>query len=69
MTAQTGWSRSELLNQIKAGAFERAVQDKKTHNFDVALTEHFAEQAEQMLKTTYNLEFWGTIGSGYSIRP
>jgi hypothetical protein len=42
------WSRSALLNQIKAGAFQRAVKDKKTHNFDVALTEHFAEQAEGM---------------------
>ena len=58
-TAQMGWSRSVLLNQIKAAAFERAVKEKKAHNFDVALPEHFAEQAEEMLKSTYNLEFLG----------
>ena len=34
-TARLGWSRNVLLNQIKAGAFERAVQGK-THNFDLA---------------------------------
>jgi predicted nuclease of restriction endonuclease-like (RecB) superfamily len=47
------------LNQIKAGAYERAVTEKKTHNFDLALPEHFAEQAEEMLKSSYNLEFLG----------
>ncbi|MBE7495153.1 MAG: DUF1016 domain-containing protein [Verrucomicrobiaceae bacterium] len=56
-TASFGWSRNVLLNQIKAGAYERAVTEKKTHNFDLALPEHFAEQAEEMLKSSYNLEF------------
>lgn len=58
-TANFGWSRNVLLNQIKAGAYERAVTEKKTHNFDLALPEHFAEQAEEMLKSSYNLEFLG----------
>jgi predicted nuclease of restriction endonuclease-like (RecB) superfamily len=58
-TAQCGWSRSVLLNQIKAGAYERAVKEKKTHNFGLALPEHFAEQADEMLKSRYNLEFLG----------
>jgi len=58
-TAQLGWSRSVLLNQIKAGAYERAVQEKKTHNFTLALPEHFAEQADEMMKSRYNLEFLG----------
>ncbi len=58
-TAQFGWSRNVLLNQIKAGAYERAVTDKKTHNFPSALPEHLAEQAEEMLKSSYNLEFLG----------
>ncbi len=58
-TAQFGWSRSVLLNQIKAQAFERAKSEKKTHNFAVALPEHFAEQADEMLKSRYNLEFLG----------
>jgi len=58
-TARFGWSRNVLLNQIKAGAYERAVAEKKTHNFDLALPEHLAEQAEEMLKSAYNLEFLG----------
>jgi predicted nuclease of restriction endonuclease-like (RecB) superfamily len=58
-TASFGWSRNVLLNQIKAAAYERAVTEKKTHNFDPALPEHFAEQAEEMLKSSYNLEFLG----------
>ncbi len=58
-TAQFGWSRNVLLNQIKAGAYERAVKEKKTHNFTLALPEHFAEQADEMMKSRYNLEFLG----------
>jgi predicted nuclease of restriction endonuclease-like (RecB) superfamily len=58
-TAQFGWSRSVLLNQIKAQAYERAVREKKTHNFTLALPAHFAEQADEMLKSRYNLEFLG----------
>jgi len=58
-TAQLGWSRSVLLNQIKAGAYERARAEKKTHNFELALPEHFAEQAEEAMKSRYNLEFLG----------
>jgi predicted nuclease of restriction endonuclease-like (RecB) superfamily len=58
-TAELGWSRSVLLNQIKGQAYERAVKEKKTHNFAIALPEHFAEQADEMLKSRYNLEFLG----------
>jgi predicted nuclease of restriction endonuclease-like (RecB) superfamily len=58
-TARFGWSRNVLLNQIKAGAFERSVTDKKAHNFKLALPERFAEQADEMLKSSYNLEFLG----------
>jgi len=58
-TARFGWTRNVLLNQIKAGAHERAVTDKKAHNFDLALPEHLAEQADEMLKSSYNLEFLG----------
>lgn len=58
-TAQFGWSRNVLLNQIKAGAYERAGTEKKTHNFPLALPEHLAEQADEMLKSSYNLEFLG----------
>ena len=58
-TARFGWTRNVLLNQIKAGTYERAVTEKKTHNFDLALPEHLAEQADEMLKSAYNLEFLG----------
>ncbi len=58
-TAKLGWSRNVLLNQIKAGAFERAVQERKTHNFDLALPAHLAEQADELLKSRYSLEFLG----------
>ena len=61
-TARFGWSRNVLLNQIKAGAYERAVTEKKTHNFPLALPEYLAEQADEMLKSTYNLEFLGIRG-------
>jgi predicted nuclease of restriction endonuclease-like (RecB) superfamily len=62
-TAQFGWSRNVLLNQIKGGAYERAVKEKKTHNFDLALPERLAEQADEMLKSRYNLEFLGIARS------
>ena len=58
-TARFGWLRNVLLNQIKASSYERAVTEKKSHNFDIALPEHFAEQADEMLKRSYNLEFLG----------
>jgi predicted nuclease of restriction endonuclease-like (RecB) superfamily len=46
-TARFGWTRDVLLNQVKARAYERAVP------------EHFAEQADEMLKSRYSLEFLG----------
>jgi predicted nuclease of restriction endonuclease-like (RecB) superfamily len=48
-----------LLNQIKAEAFERAIKQKKSHNFTVALLRNLATQADEMLKSRYNLEFLG----------
>ena len=64
-TAQFGWSRSVLLNQIKAGAYERAVKEKKSHNFPLALPGHLAEQADEMMKSrtdrmnrTYRISLW-----------
>lgn len=58
-TVQFGWSRNVLLNQIKARAYERAVAEKKTHNFPLALPEYLAEQADEAMKSSYNLEFLG----------
>jgi len=58
-TARFGWSRNVLLNQIKAGAYERSLAEGKAHNFPTALPEYLAEQAEEALKSSYNLEFLG----------
>jgi predicted nuclease of restriction endonuclease-like (RecB) superfamily len=58
-TARFGWSRNVLLHQIKAQAYERAVLEKKTHNFPLALPEYLAGQADEMMKSSYNLEFLG----------
>ncbi|MDM0002550.1 PDDEXK nuclease domain-containing protein [Variovorax sp. J22P240] len=57
--AAFGWSRNVLLNQIKARAYERSLSEGKSHNFPVALPGHLAEQAEEALKSSYNLEFLG----------
>ena len=48
-----------MLNQIKADAYGRSLAEGKTHNFPVALPDHLAEQAEEALKSSYNLEFLG----------
>jgi predicted nuclease of restriction endonuclease-like (RecB) superfamily len=51
-----GWSRNVLLNQIKAGAYEFSLK-KKTHNFPKALPLYLAEQADESIKSVYNLDF------------
>jgi predicted nuclease of restriction endonuclease-like (RecB) superfamily len=58
-TSKLGWSRNVLLNQIKARAYERSLGEGKTHNFPAVLPEYLAEQAEEALKSSYNLEFLG----------
>ncbi|MFV1995703.1 MAG: YhcG family protein [Verrucomicrobiales bacterium] len=57
--ARFGWTRPVLMNQIKANAYERSLAEGKQHNFPLALPEHLAEQAEETLKSSYNLEFLG----------
>lgn len=58
-TAQMGWSRNVLLNQIKAKAYQRQLSMDKRHNFPKALPAHLAEQAEESIKSKYNLDFLG----------
>jgi predicted nuclease of restriction endonuclease-like (RecB) superfamily len=53
-----GWSRNVLLNQIKANAYVLS-QRQKTHNFPKALPVHLAEQADESIKSVYNLDFLG----------
>ena len=58
-TAKMAWSRDVLLNQIKAQAYERHLAEPKQTNFKQTLPEHFAEQANEMIKSRYSLEFLG----------
>ena len=52
-----GWSRTVLLNQRKAQAYQRALSENKHHNFNTALPEYLIEQADEALKSEYNLDF------------
>jgi predicted nuclease of restriction endonuclease-like (RecB) superfamily len=54
-----GWTRNLLLNFIKADTYHNAKELPKSHNFEIALPEHLQEQADEMLKSTYNLGFLG----------
>ena len=54
-----GWSRNVLLNYIKADAFHTARQLPKQHNFNKVLPEHLQDQANEILKSRYNLAFLG----------
>ncbi len=58
-SSQMGWSRGVLLNQIKAEAYQRQVQLPKQTNFEKTLPKHLAEQADETIKSSYNLEFLG----------
>ncbi len=58
-TNKMAWSRSVLLNQIKARAYERTLLNPKQSNFDKALPVHLSEQANEALKSEYNLDFLG----------
>lgn len=58
-TDQLGWSRAVLLNQIKAKAYQYHLTDKKISNFEKALPVHLSEQANEALKSEYNLDFLG----------
>lgn len=50
------WSRKVLLNQIKANTFERQLQLPKQTNFEQTLPKHLVEQANEAIKSEYNLE-------------
>jgi predicted nuclease of restriction endonuclease-like (RecB) superfamily len=62
-TVEMGWSRNVLIRQIEAGAFERhriaSRIAKKLHNFDRALPQYLAEQADLAIKDSYSLKFLG----------
>ncbi|MFZ1691643.1 MAG: PDDEXK nuclease domain-containing protein [Flavobacteriales bacterium] len=55
--AHFGWSRNVLLNQILADAYGRS--HNRTNNFATALPAAFAQQAQEAIKSSYNLDFLG----------
>lgn len=58
-TQKLAWSRAVLLNQIKANAYEHHLKNPKQNNFELTLPEHFSEQANEAMKSVYNLDFLG----------
>jgi len=52
-------SRNILLNFIKADSYRNAKIFPKHSNFALTLPEHLQEQANEILKSTYNLEMLG----------
>ncbi len=58
-TDKMAWSRAVLLNQIKADAYKRQLSSEKVNNFKRTLPAHLYEQANEALKSEYNLDFLG----------
>ncbi|HPE58580.1 MAG: PDDEXK nuclease domain-containing protein [Bacteroidales bacterium] len=58
---ENNWSRNILLNFIKADSYKNAKLLPKLHNFEKTLPEDLQEQADEILKSTYNLEFLGLV--------
>lgn len=58
-TIEMGWSRNVLVHQIESQAYERHHLADKQHNFQKALPEHLAEQADQAMKDVYMLDMLG----------
>lgn len=58
-TKEMAWSRAVLLNQVKANAYEYYMSLPKQSNYEKALPDHLSEQANEALKSGYNLDFLG----------
>jgi len=58
-TIKNGWTRNVLGVQIKADVYKHHVLSEKQHNFNLTLSEHLAEQADEIMKDVYTLEFLG----------
>jgi predicted nuclease of restriction endonuclease-like (RecB) superfamily len=59
LTHENRLSRDMLLNFIKANSYRNKTLEPKTHNFSHALPENLQEQADEILKSSYNLEILG----------
>lgn len=58
---EMGWSRNVLLNFIKADTYKHSKILPKQYDFQKALPDHLQEQADEILKSTYNLKFLGLL--------
>lgn len=58
-TKRSGWTRAVLAMQIESQAYERHILQDKQHNFEKALPEHLAEQADKTMKNIYMLDTLG----------
>jgi len=59
LTHKNSLSRNVLLNFIKANSYKNARILPKHNNFSLTLKEDLQEQANEILKSTYNLEMLG----------
>ena len=59
LTHENSLSRNVLLNFLKADSYKNAKILPKYNNFALTLPEDLQEQANEILKTTYNLEMLG----------
>jgi predicted nuclease of restriction endonuclease-like (RecB) superfamily len=57
--AENGWTRNVLLNQINAGAYSHSLKAGKQNNYAKVMPAHLAEQADESMKSVYNLGFLG----------
>jgi predicted nuclease of restriction endonuclease-like (RecB) superfamily len=56
---EQGWTRNVLVMQIDSQAYKRHLLIKKQHNFEKALPQHLAEQADRTMKDIYMLDTLG----------
>lgn len=57
--AESNWTYRTLHLMIKAKSYERSLIDSTQNNFRATLPEELAEQTEELLKSSYNLDFLG----------
>ena len=56
-TIKNKYSRSVLLHQIKANAYENYLQSPPQNNFKTVLATQYLEQAQESIKSIYTLDF------------
>jgi predicted nuclease of restriction endonuclease-like (RecB) superfamily len=56
-TIKNKYSRSVLLHQIKANAYENYLQSPQQNNFKTVLAAQYWEQAQESIKSIYSLDF------------